>query len=440
MNASGHVAALRFGLGPRPESPSPAGGREEARAALLAQLGAPPDAAAPPEGWQADPTPDEIMGLTVLDRRDPLPRREGSRQSQLFRAEARAYLARLVATPTPFRERLVAFWANHLTVSRKKATAAGFIGSYVRSAIRPHVTASFGTMLKAAVRHPAMLQYLDQASSIGPDSQYGRHTGQGLNENLAREVMELHTLSPAAGYTQADVTEFARVLTGLGVGRGSHPQPTVFRPGSHQPGTKVVMGQSFPPGPASVDAALDWLAAHPATHRHLAAKLARHFVADDPPPAAVRRLYSVLRDTGGDLGAVSREIVALPEAWDPPLSKLRTPMELVVAAYRAFGAGAESADAAYGALGPLGQPLWASEAPNGWPDTAAGWVHPEGMMLRLDRVHAITGGYARQDAREALERALGPLASESTREAVLRAGSNREALTFLLGSPEFQRR
>ena len=295
-------------------------------------------------------------------------------------------------------------------------------------------------MLKAAVRHPAMLHYLDQASSIGPDSQYGRHTGRGLNENLAREVLELHTLSPTAGYSQADVTEFARLLTGLGVGRGSQPLPSVFRLSSHQPGVKVVMGQAFPPGGASIDAALDWLAAHPATHRHLAAKLARHFVADDPPPAAVQRLYGVLRDTGGDLGAVSREIVALPEAWDPPLSKLRTPMELVVAAYRALGAGAEVAEAALGALGPLGQPLWQPEAPNGWPDVAAAWVHPEGMLLRLDRMHAISGGYARQDARETLERVLGPLASDTTREAVMRAGSNREAITFLLGSPEFQRR
>jgi uncharacterized protein (DUF1800 family) len=434
-----HVAALRFGLGPRPESSVPPGEAEAAAAWVLAQLDAPHDQALPPRDWEADPSLADGLAILSLDARNPVPQGQPNRQGALYLVEAQAYLARLIATPTPFRERLVAFWANHFTVSRREGAVSALVGDYVRSAIRPHVTAPFATLLKAAVRHPAMLQYLNQSSSIGPDSPVGQRSGRGLNENLGREVLELHTLSPAAGYTQSDVTEFARLLTGLSVLRDRDPRGTIFRANAHQPSGKTVMGRTFPPGEASIDAALDWLANHPATHRHLAFKLARHFVADDPPPATVARLTGVLRDTGGDLGAVTREIVALPEAW-APLTKLRDPVEMIVAAYRTLGAGPEVAEAAFGAAQGLGQPVWQPIAPNGWPDVAAGWIHPEGMMLRLDRLYAIAGRYSRADVREALELALGPLASEPTRQAVLRAGSNREAITLLLGSPEFQRR
>lgn len=436
MNPAGHIAALRFGLGPRPEAPPPG----DPQGWLLAQLEAPPDPAIPPPDWETEPTVSDALAISVLDQRSPVPPGERQRRGLLFTAELRGYLGRLIATPTPFRERLVAFWTNHLAVSGRDGSTAALVGDYVRRAIRPHVTAPFATLLKAAVRHPAMLVYLNQDSSVGPDSAFGRRTGRGLNENLAREVLELHTLTPAAGYSQADVTAFAALLTGLAVERNAEPRGTVFRAGSHQPGEKTVLGRAFPPGEASIDAALDWLAAHPATHRHLARKLARHFVADDPPPAVVDRLAGVLRDTGGDLGAVSRALVALPEAWDPPLSKFRAPTELVVAALRALGGDAGLSELALGSATALGQLVWSPAAPNGWPDEAAAWIHPEGMLLRLDRLHALAGRFARRDAREALDLALGPLASDRTREAVLRAGSNREALTLLLGSPEFQRR
>lgn len=438
MSAAAHVAALRFGLGPRPGDRR-AGDRpaEDERAALLAQLEAPPDQAMPPQDWEQDPTVADALAVSA----STLGRQPGAPQPSavLFLAEARAYLARLVATPTPFRERLTAFWANHFTVSGRASGVAPLVGDYIRTAIRPHVAGPFATLLKAAVRHPAMLFYLDQSASVGPDSPFGRSRGRGLNENLGREVLELHTLSPAAGYGQADVTAFAHLLTGLVVERNRDPRGTVFRAALHQPGEKTVMGRRFPPGEASIDAALDWLAGHPATHRHLAFKLARHFIADDPPPEAVDRLYGVLRDTGGDLGAATRELLAIPEAWQP-LTKLRGPIELTVAALRAMGAGPEAGELAYGIARDLGQPVWSPIAPNGWPDRAEAWIHPEGMMMRLDRMHAIGGRFARRDARDALDLVLGPLASAETRQAVLRAGSNAEALTLLLGSPEFQRR
>ncbi|SHJ63750.1 Uncharacterized conserved protein, DUF1800 family [Roseomonas rosea] len=440
MISAGHIAAVRFGLGPRPDQPPVAGGPEEARAALLAQLAAPPDQAMPPRDWEQEPSVADGLAIQQLDTRNPLPPGTPNRRVAFYTAEAEAYFARLIGTPTPFRERLVAFWANHFTVSRREGAVFVLAGDYLRSAIRPHVTGPFAGLLKAAIRHPAMLLYLNQNSSVGPDSAFGRRSRRGLNENLGREILELHTLSPEAGYSQEDVTEFSRLLTGLGVEQARDPRGTVFRAANHQPGEKTVLGKTFPPGEDSIDAALEWLASHPATHRHLARKLARHFVADDPPPEAVERLHGVLRDTGGDLGAVSRELVSIPEAWDPPLGKLRAPFDLVLAAFRAMGAGPERAEMAVNSLNPLGQPLWSPIGPNGWPDRAADWIHAEGMMLRIDRMHMISGVFSRRDAREALDLTLGPLASEPTRLAVMRAASNREALTLLLGSPEFQRR
>ncbi|MBI0538063.1 DUF1800 domain-containing protein [Roseomonas sp. KE2513] len=436
MTPEGHIAALRFGLGPRPDSPPPGA----PRAWLLAQIEAPAEVVDPPLDWEQDPTAADALAINLLDRRNQVPPGQRPRGAVLYDAEIRSYLGRLLTTTMPFRERLVGFWANHLSVSARDSGVLPLVGDYLRTAIRPHVFGPFGTLLKAAIRHPAMLTYLNQDSSVGPDSTLGRRSRRGLNENLGRELLELHTLSPAAGYTQADVTEFARLLTGLTVERIRDPRGTIFRPDSHQPGEKTIMGKVFPPGEASIDASLDWLAIHPATHRHLALKLARHFVADAPPPAVVDRLAGVLHDTGGDLGAVARELVALPEAWSTPLSKLRSPHDLVVAALRAMGAGPEMAQLAGSAEFALGQQIWFPVAPNGWPDVAAAWIHPEGMLLRLDRMHAVSGRFMRRDAKEALELTLGPLASDATREAVLRAGSNREALTLLLGSPEFQRR
>ena len=440
MNPWGHIAAIRFGLGPRLGAAPPPGDAAEARAWLLAQLDAPPDQAMPPRDWEQDPTVADGIAIQQIDIRNPVPVGIPNRRVALYLQEADAYFARLFETPTPFRERLVAFWTNHFTVSRRDSAVFTLIGDYIRSAVRPHVAGPFATLLKATVKHPAMLGYLNQAASAGPSSPLGRRTRIGLNENLAREVLELHTVSPAAGYSQADVTEFARLLTGLTIQRNRDPLGTLFRASMHEPGEKTLMGRTFPPGEESIDAALDWLAAHPATHRHLATKLARHFVSDAPSPATIERLYGVLRDTGGDLGAVSRELVALPEAWDPPLAKLRPPFDLVTATFRALGAGPERARLAVDTLNALGQPMWSPMGPNGWPDDADSWIHAEGMVRRLDRLHGIAGLFSRTEAREALEVSLGPLASDSTRLAVRRAPTNRDALTLLLGSPEFQRR
>jgi uncharacterized protein (DUF1800 family) len=311
----------------------------------------------------------------------------------------------------------------------------------MREAIRPHVAGRFTDMLLAVFRHPAMLFYLDQTSSVGPNSRHGKNSGRGLNENLAREILELHTVSPAAGYTQADVTEFARLLTGWGVERNKEPFGALFRPANHEPGPKTVMGERFEEGPEAAEQALRFLAGHPATRRHVASKLARHFVADDPPPEAVARLAGLWRDTDGDLGALANALPRLPQAWAKPFGKLRPPQDYITAAFRACGAkGGDVARVAYGAGVALGQPIWTALQPNGWPDRAADWLGAEPAMQRLDWAFETAGRFARLDPGAVLDTALGPLAPDETRRAVLHAGSPREAIALVFASAEFQRR
>ena len=236
------------------------------------------------------------------------------------------------------------------------------------------------------------------------------------------------------------MTEFARILTGWSVEMDRLYPGYVFRPGTAEPGAKTLMGRKFGPGEAGGIAALEFLARHPATHRHLATKLVRHFVADDPPPDAVRTIEGVLRDTDGDLGAASAALVALPAAWEAPLAKLRSPFEYAVAACRALDLPADKGPPLQGALQALGQPVWNAPLPNGWPDTAAEWAAPEAMMRRIDWAHALSGRAGDADPAAVADAALGPLLHARTRQAMRGAGSRRDALTLLLTSPEFQRR
>jgi len=432
-------AAIRFGLGPRPDQPLPS----DPLAWLDAQLDGKDIPPPPPEGFETPPGVGE--GYRIW-RELTEARRAGGMVPDtvwsLYRAEAISALSWRVETPAPYRERLVDFWTNHFTVSRRAGHRVTSVqGAYVREAIRPHVTGRFVDMLVAVIRHPAMLSYLDQASSIGPNSPAGRKRGRGLNENLARELLELHTLSPAAGYTQADVVQCARLLTGWGIERSKEPVGTVFRPANHEPGPKTVLGRRFEEGPEATEALLRFLADHPATQKHLATKLVRHFVADDPPPEAVSRIAGVLRDTGGDLRAVAMALPRLPAAWAPPFSKLRNPVDLITAVFRAGGAsGASIGVAAFNACDLLNQPFWAALQPNGWPDEAAEWLGPEAAMQRLDWVYDAAGRFGRLEPMQVLEASLGPLAPSETYQAVRRAGSTREALALIFASPEFQRR
>jgi uncharacterized protein (DUF1800 family) len=357
----------------------------------------------------------------------------------VFEADARAQLDNALTTPAPFRERLVWFWTNHFTVSIRQGGCQPLVGAFIEEAIRPNVTGRFETMLLAVMRHPAMLLYLQNAESVGPDSPAGQRGHRGLNENLARECLELHTVSPAAGYTQADVTNFARILTGWSVDLRGEPPGFLFRRPAHEPGTPPLMGLTFPPDEAGGVVALRFLANHPSTHRFLATKLARQFVADDPPADAVRRIEGVLRDTRGDLGAAAAALITLPAAWQPG-TKFKTPQELLVSSLRALSLDADAVPGLAGILAGLGQPVWNPPAPNGWSGRAADWAAPEAMMRRVDWAYGFAGRVGDRDPLELADAALGPLLHEATLTAMRHAGARRDALTLLLTSPEFQRR
>lgn len=432
-------AAIRFGLGPRPDQPLP----DDPLAWLEAQLDR-ADAPAPlPAGREAPPViADGYRLWDALDKAGQPGPGQPNPIEENFRAEAIAAMAHRIDTDLPFRERLVEFWANHFTVSKRAGYAVStVIGPYMREAIRPHVTGRFVDMLLAVETHPAMLGYLDQGGSIGPNSPFGLRSGRGLNENLAREIMELHTLSPASGYTQQDVTEFARLMTGWSYERKREPLGTRFRPPNHEPGPKTVFGKTYPQGPEAYEQALRDFAAHPATARFVCTKLARHFVDDAPTPETVAALEGVFRESGGDLRAVSAALIRLPQAWAPPLSKLRAPVDYITAAFRAAGGkGAELGRPAWGSCFTLNQPYWTALQPNGWPDEAPAWLGAEPVMQRLDWAYDVAGRFTRLDPMEMLETALGPLAGDATRQAVRRAGSKREAIALVFASAEFQRR
>ncbi len=423
---------IRFGLGRRGDEKLP----DDPEAWLAAQLQGPDPALALPAA-------DSAAGL-VAWREDLARGNDGVQASRtIMQADTAAWLDHAAVTDQPFRERLVWFWANHFTVSLRRGSVVGLANAYVREAIRPHVTGRFADMLGAVMRHPAMLYYLDNAQSAGPDSPMARRAAAGrrvgLNENLARECLELHTVTPAAGYAQGDVEQLARVMTGWSVALRAEAPGTIFRPAMHQPGPKALMGQRIADGPDGLEQALGFLARHPATYRALAAKLVRHFVADAPPAAAVARIAAVLAETEGDLKAAALAVVALPEAWQP-LEKLRAPGEYVLAVVRAMDLPAGNRPRLRESIAGLGQAMLNAPAPNGWPDTAADWAGPEALMRRFDWAHAVAARAAGQEPMAIAGRALGPLLGAAARGEMMRAGSRREALALLFASPEFQRR
>ena len=362
----------------------------------------------------------------------PLPR-------QLFLNEARARIDAALDAEIGFVERLVWFWSNHFCVNQDKTVMAG---AYEREAIRPHVLGRFGDMLLAAESHPAMLLYLDNAQSIGPNSVAGINRDKGLNENLAREILELHTLGVRSVYTQADVTNFAKVLTGWTilqtVSDPDHGGEFVYIKRAHEPGPQTVVGKDYEDtGPEQGRAVLADLARHPATAEHVAAKMARHFIADDPPAALVERLSQRFLNTDGDLKEMTKALIASPEAWAPDQAKIKRPSEWIVAALRATGLSGDITRIT-GGMALLGQPLWRPPAPKGFSDDNAAWL--DGLAQRLDIANTFAqrvGGNL--DAEAVSDTALGPLASAETRRAIRSAESKPQALTFVLMAPEFQR-
>ncbi len=368
----------------------------------------------------------------------------GQRFGPGLATEVVARFAAAVQSETGFHERLVWFWSNHFVVSATRAQAINLVGPYEREAIRPHVNGRFVDMLLAVMRHPAMLIYLDNQQSFGPNSRAGQRRDKGLNENLAREAMELHTLGVNGGYTQADVTELARALTGWGV--RYNPLSTeedrfVFDAARHEPGTRTVLGRRYPEGGVEqAEAVLRDLAAHPATARFVAHKLARHFVSDDPPADLVKRLSNIFLETGGSLAALHQGLVDSPQAWSPAAAKVKRPDEYLVSSLRALDLTELPGPALQIASRAMGQRQFYAPSPQGWDDQASAWLAPDALLKRLEWADAAAHRIPARDVRLLAADVLGPQLSESTRREIDRAESPQQALVLLLASPEFLRR
>jgi uncharacterized protein (DUF1800 family) len=375
-------------------------------------------------------------------------------------SDIHARLLTAATTQRPFAERLAMFWSNHFTVAQPSLKSRGLVGSFEREAIRPHIAGSFQQLLRASTLHPAMLRYLDNQKSIGPNSaaiatvEPGRKGkgSKGLNENLAREVLELHTLgavssrttaTPGEHYSQADVTEFARVLTGWAAPETADSTTSVvFDPARHEPGTKTVLGKVYPQGPEALDMVLADLARHPATARFVSTKLARHFVADEPPQALVDRLAGSYLRSNGDLPTLYHELINAPEAWAPQMQKLKTPEEFAVSSARLLRLDPRWLDKHRdGGVELMGQKVQNAPSPAGWGDRMEDWLGPEALWKRIEWVNDVVDRYAGStDARLLAQRGLGPLLAPETSTQLARAADGRQALTLLLMAPEFQRR
>ena len=424
--------------------------RQVRKAARLLERQGPPPARGKP-GPDMPPTADMQSRDAQPDMKSPADGKSAAAPNpanlpqQVLLEEAKARIGAATAADIGFAERLVWFWSNHFCVSASKSGIVAIMcGPYEREAIRPHALGRFADLLLAVETHPAMLLYLDNARSIGPDSVAGRNQGKGLNENLAREILELHTLGVRTVYSQADVTHFADVITGWTMvpprAELPHAGEFTFNPRMHEPAPQKVIDRVYQDtGFEQGRAVLLNLARHPATARHVATKLARHFVADDPPLTLVDKLAKRFLDTQGDLKEVAKTLVTAPESWVASPRKLKRPSDWMVGMLRA--AGEEPADVRpiVQAQNLLGEPLWRPSAPNGFADKDEAWI--DGMAQRLD-IATQAGRRAgdRIDPKAVLDSALGPLASADTRQTINRAESRPQALALLFMAPEFQRR
>ena len=451
------IAANRFGLGARPGELAEIS--EDHQGWLLAQL----DAAVPASGdapLSSAAIVREFQRLQRELRQSGDEQRAGTAQqayrgfiNSQFQTQATRRYSLAATTDAPFRERLVHFWTNHFAISADKQAVTPLVGALEDEAIRPHVTGRFVDMLLAVEQHPAMILYLDNQGSMGPESRAARNASRrgrdlGLNENLAREILELHTLGVDGGYSQEDVTTFAKVITGWSVAgendRAGTPETGefVFRANTHEPGAKTVLGNRYAEdGVAEGEAVLADLARHPATANFLAEKLARHFVADDPPGELVAELAQTYLSHDGDLSAVYEVLVGSGEAWKEPLAKYKTPQDYLISTYRAFNQQPDNAERMLTFLTLLGQRPYTPGSPAGWPDTMAHWDGGDALIKRIEWA-AAAGRQISDRARPVVlgEAILGPVLDDHTRTIVSRAESPAQGLTLLLASPEFQRR
>jgi len=453
------IAANRFGLGARPGELAALG--QQARDALLAQL-----QGEAPRLTESLPTSSELLARVTAGRAQALEMQPGEAASVVavakqlrdvyqpaYVADSLARFRAAVSSERSFVERLVHFWSNHFAVSVDKLAVLGLAGAMEREAIRPHVLGNFSDLLLAVEQHPAMLLYLDNQQSIGPNSQAARLAGRrgreiGLNENLGREILELHTLGVDGQYTQADVRSLATMITGWSIGgeagrlRGGEPGQFFFRQAFHEPGAQVLLGKRYPEGGREQGtAALRDLALNIHTARHLATKLVRHFIADDPPAAAVEQVAAAFRSSGGDLPSTYRALIASPAAWLEPLPKYKTPADYVHSTWRALSLPVGTTLRDLFVFEQLGQRSFQPGSPAGWPDRSADWDGSAALMKRLELAQGLSqrlGG--QRNAQLLAGQMLGATLTAGTQGAIARAADGAQALTLLLCSPEFMRR
>ena len=443
------LSAIRFGTG------LPAGVGSTTPEAMLAALTGPDNAAATWPGVTADEVQDTYRTAATLRRaqqrdRSLLPDyREATKATQAV--QMRGFVVQMtrgVASADAFRERLVQFWADHFTTEARFRHDVGLTAGMVEHAIRPHVGGRFGDMLAAVTLHPAMLLYLDQVQSVGPNSAAGQRRGRGLNENLARELMELHTLGVGADYGQDDVRQTAELLTGL---TADAEQGFFFDPRIAEPGPETVLGRSYDgAGVDPVLALLSDLARHPDTARHLARKLVVHFISDTPDAALVDSMAAAYLAADGALAPVYAAMFSHPASFAPVATKARQPFDFMVAALRALQTTPEKIlDQGRGAvrrrmltpLQAMGQPWGGAGGPDGWEEAAEAWITPQGMAARISWAMAMPSQFAAlPDPRALVTTALGSRASERLIWAVGASEDQREGVGLILASPEFNRR
>jgi uncharacterized protein (DUF1800 family) len=464
------IAVLRFGLGAKPGDLAAAA--DDPRGWLKAQVKGPAplavDAALAPS--------DQIFaGLLAAREERQKMKQEAAAQSgdakivnairdayqPHYRAQVLARAQSAALTGSPFAERLVHFWSNHFAVSADKGVVYGLAGTLENEAIRPHVCGRFVDLLMAVERHPAMIAFLDNQYSVGKDSLAARFVARrggvdsdvpkrqfGINENLAREILELHTLGVNGGYSQADVTSFAEIITGWSIGggrgrlAGGVPGQFYFRENLHEPGPKPFLGKTYTEtGQRQGEAVLADLSRRPETAHFIATKLVRHFIADDPPPAAVARVASVFLKSGGDLPRVYAALIESPEAWNAEASKFKTPEDFVFSTLRALNVSPRQPEEVVRTFELLGQRQYTPGSPAGWPDTAKSWDGSDALMHRVLWASRIGAKYENgMEPAELAASSLGAYARPETLTALRRATSSGQAVALLLMSPEFQRR
>lgn len=486
------IAANRFGYGARPNDMRAIAG--DPRGWVKAQLA--PERAPPAPLSALPPAEDDILtyGRFITGRRLRGPEAEqamrrleragipraaltaASTDEDSYRsvflpryiASVAARFSTAISSDRPVFERLVAFWSNHFTVSAVKPQVASLPQSFERDVVRPQACGRFADMLIASAKHPAMSVYLDNGVSIGPNSVWAKTPSRipryglggrrptGLNENFARETLELHTLGVDGGYTQADVRALASILTGWMTARipptayfsdakgvRTGPQLFIFESEAHEPGPKTLLGKTYAEaGQAEGETALRDLARHPATATHIATKLVRHFVADQPPPACVARVAQAFRNSDGDIPTTMAALVDSPEAWETPPAKFKRPDEFFISALRAMDVRDPPPPGIVTALESLGQRTYFAPGPDGWSDRADGWLSADLVWKRLEWVQALAERVARADLDPVAraEAVLGPALTPATRTALQRAESPAQAVVLFLMSPEFQRR